>query len=114
MNTTFGFIGTGNMGGALAQAAAKAMDSANILLADRLADKAAQLAEKLGCKSTDAASLAKTCDYIFLGVKPQMMGAKLAEIAPVLAARTDRFVLVSMAAGVAIADIRKMAGVLCR
>ena len=34
----------------------------------------------------------------------------LGQIAPVLAGRTDSFVLVSMAAGVAIADIRKMVG----
>lgn len=110
MNITFGFIGTGNMGGALAQAATKAMDSANIVLADRMTNKAAALAEKLGCKQADAQTVAASCAYIFLGVKPQMMGAMLEEISPVLKARTDRFVLVSMAAGVCIADIQKMAG----
>ncbi len=110
MNKTFGFIGAGNMGGALARAAAKAMDPKNITLADQLTEKAAALAAEIGCQSCDTKTVAKSCYYIFLGVKPQVMEAMLSDIAPVLAARTDDFVLVSMAAGVAIADIRRMAG----
>ena len=42
-----GFIGTGNMGGALAQAAAKS--GAEMLLSNRTAAKAEALAAKLGC-----------------------------------------------------------------
>ena len=38
------------------------------------------------------------------------MGDLLAELAPILAEREDRFVLVSMAAGLAIGDIQAMAG----
>ena len=41
-----GFIGTGNMGGALAQAAAKS--GAGMLLSNRTADKAVRLAAELG------------------------------------------------------------------
>lgn len=106
----FGFIGAGNMGGALAKAAAKAMAPENIVLADQLAEKAAALASRLGCKTASAEEVAATCNVIFLGVKPQVMGTMLAQIAPKLAAREDSFVLVSMAAGVCIADIRKMLG----
>ena len=43
-----GFIGTGNMGGALAQAAAKS--GADMLLSNRTAAKAEALAAKLGCR----------------------------------------------------------------
>ena len=110
MNTTFGFIGAGNMGGALAQAVAKATAPKNITLADQCTEKAEALAKTLGCNTADTATVAKTCSYIFLGVKPQVMAAALSQIAPVLAAREDDFVLVSMAAGVAIADIRRMVG----
>jgi pyrroline-5-carboxylate reductase len=46
---TLGFIGTGNMGGALAAAAAKATAPAGILLANRTEAKAKALAEALGC-----------------------------------------------------------------
>ena len=109
MNPTFGFIGTGNMGSALVRAAAKAMAAENITLADQCAEKAAALAKELGCASTDVKTLAQNCYYIFLGVKPQVMETMLSDIAPVLSEREDRFVLVSMAAGLSIADIRRMA-----
>ena len=110
MNYTFGFIGAGNMGGALAKAAAKALTPKDILLADQLTEKAAALAAQIGCATGDTTAVAADCQYIFLGVKPQVMADMLAQIAPVLAERNDAFVLVSMAAGVSIADIRRMAG----
>jgi len=105
-----GFIGCGNMGGALAQAAAKALDPSYILLSNRTPQKAAELAAQLGAKASDNETIARTCGLIFLGVKPQMMGTLLSSLSPILAARTDRFVLVSMAAGLSIARIREMAG----
>ena len=107
---TFGFIGAGNMGGALARAAAKAMAPENITLADQMTEKAAALASQLGCKTATAEEVAGSCNFIFLGVKPQVMGIMLSQIAPALASRKDSFVLVSMAAGVAISEIRRMAG----
>lgn len=106
---TFGFIGTGNMGGALAKAAVKTLGSA-VALSDKAEDKAAALAAELGCRTATVAQVAETCEYIFLGVKPQVMGFLFEEIAPILAKRTDRFVLVSMAAGLTISRIRQMAG----
>ena len=105
-----GFIGTGNMGGALARAAAKAVAPENILLSDQCAEKAQALADELGCATADIQTLAASCDYLFLGVKPQVMGDMLSQIAPVLASRKDGFVLVSMAAGIAMADICRLAG----
>lgn len=110
MKKTFGFIGAGNMGGALAKAAAKALDPKEILLADQMTEKAVALAGEIGCDTGDSKAVAEACAYIFLGVKPQVMAHMLSEIAPVLAARKDSFVLVSMAAGVAISEIRRMAG----
>ena len=110
MYETFGFIGAGNMGGALARAAAKAVAPEKITLADQMTEKAEALASQLGCKTADTAAVAANCDFIFLGVKPQVMGSMLHEIAPVLAGRKAGFVLVSMAAGVSICEIRAMAG----
>ena len=107
---TFGFIGTGNMGGALARAVAKSVAPENIFLSDACPQKAAALAEELGCTSGSVEQIAKSCKFIFLGVKPQVMASMLESIAPVLAARQQDFVLVSMAAGVCIWDIRRMAG----
>jgi len=108
--TTFGFIGTGNMGGALAHAARRQMEGEQILLANRTEAKAAALAEELGARLSNNAEIAGKADYIFLGVKPQMMGDLLREISPALAGRRDRFVLVTMAAGLSMEDILRMAG----
>ena len=105
----FGFIGTGNMGGALAKAAAKTLKGEDILLANRTRAKAEEMAKSLGCLVGDNIQAAG-CRYVFLGVKPQMMAGMLGEIASTLAGRTDRFVLVSMAAGLTMDTICKMAG----
>ena len=107
---TFGFIGTGNMGGALARALAKNVEGDSILLANRSAEKAAALATELGCKAVSSEAIAKKADYIFLGVKPQMMADLLAQLSPILKEREDRFILVTMAAGLTIERIREMAG----
>lgn len=107
-----GFIGTGNMGGALARAAAASEQDVSLLLANRTREKAELLAASIGrgaeaCTSVRAAGEA---DYIFLGVKPQMMEGLLDELRPVLAARRDSFVLVTMAAGLTMEGICLMAG----
>ncbi len=107
---TFGFIGTGNMGSALARAARKKLDGRDILLSNRTAAKAEALAAELGCETASVLRTAAEAEYIFLGVKPQMMAGLLAELAPVLAARRDRFLLVTMAAGLTMERIGEMAG----
>ena len=110
-NPIFGFIGCGNMGGALAAAARKALPGECILLANRTPGKARALAEKLGATVVDNAEAAARSDYLFLGVKPQMMAGMLAGIRAALAARQAPCVLVTMAAGLTIETIRAMAGV---
>lgn len=107
---TFGFIGTGNMGGAVARAVRKHLDGERLLLANRTASKAEALAQELGCRTVDNETVAETANFIFLGVKPQMMAALLAELGPVLARRTNRFILVTMAAGLTIARIQELSG----
>ena len=104
-----GFIGTGNMGGALARAAAKSGE-AEILLANRTPEKARALADAIGAAVCDNTTAAGEADHLFLGVKPQMMAELCGQLAPVLAERKDRFVLVTMAAGLTIETIQTMAG----
>ncbi len=99
-----GFIGVGNMGGALATAAAKS-DNTKILVTDYDRQKSLALAEKIGAEDTDTATICKTAKYIFLGVKPQVLPSVLADIAPEIKECTDEVVLVSMAAGVKIEKI---------
>lgn len=104
------FIGTGNMGGAIAAAVSRCPDGNTLLLCNRHPEKAAALAEKIGGSVCDNRSAAAAADWIFLGVKPQMLPSVLAELRQTLAARRDRFVLVSMAAGTAIQRVWELAG----
>ena len=110
MFQSIGFLGTGQMGGALARAAVKGAQGARVLLANRTPAKAQALADQLGCQATDNQTVAAQCQLIFLGVKPQMMEGLLKSIAPVLAGRKDRFVLASMAAGLTARRIQELAG----
>lgn len=110
---TYGFIGTGSMGGAVAKAAAKAVGGGNLFLANRTPAKAEALAAELGGRACDNGTAARQ-DYIFLGVKPQMMAGMLLGIRPVLRERAEKgetFTLVTMAASLTIEKIQEMAGV---
>ena len=110
MGYTFGFIGAGNMGGALARAACRWRPE-QVVLTDRTLDKAVALAEELDCDiAMDNAAVAREAKFIFLGVKPQMMGDMLAALAPTLEERGGGYVLVSMAAGLTIARLEEMLG----
>ena len=113
MLNTIGFLGCGNMGGAIARAVCKAADPQNVWLANRTAAKAEALAAELGCNTTINDEVAGRCDLIFLAVKPQMMEELLAPLRFTLAERPSRFVLCSMAAGLSIARIQEMAGSDC-
>ena len=80
MMETIGFLGCGNMGGAIARAVCKAADPKKVYLANRTTAKAQALAKELGCKVATNAEVAAECDLIFLAVKPQMMEALLAPL----------------------------------
>lgn len=105
-----GFIGSGNMGSALALAVSKSIDPKEIAVSDHSMKKAEALAENIGANATDNAEIVKESKYIFLGVKPQMLKKLFKEIAPILAERTDEFILVTMAAGTSIEQIAEFAG----
>lgn len=106
----FGFIGTGNMGAALARALRKTVPGHEVVLSNRTAQKAQTLAAELNCRTGDNKTVARDAQYIFLGVKPQMMKAMLDGIKETLSARTDRFVLITMAAGITTQLINEMLG----
>ena len=98
-----GFIGCGNMGGALARAA-----KGEIILYDRNTDAAMALARELGARVAGSATeLTEECEVVFLGVKPNVIPTVLEEIKGALDKTT---VLVSMAAGVAIEKIEGTVG----
>ena len=104
-----GFVGTGNMGGALARAASAAGEN-SLLLANRTPSKAQALADEIGGKVCDNKTALSEADYVFIGVKPQMLRGLAETAAPVLRERKSPFVLVSMAAGSSIELIQSLFG----
>lgn len=105
-----GFIGTGNMGSALARAAAKSAALDRLLLANRSPEKAERLAGELGGETADNRAVASQAEVLFLAVKPQYLPDMFAGIRDVLEARKDRFVLVSMVAGWSLERLRRELG----
>ena len=94
-----GFIGTGNMGSALARAAAVNGKTERLLLANRSPEKATRLAAELGGEVVDNREAAQQAQVLFLAVKPQVLPEMFFSIKDILASRSDRFVLISMVAG---------------
>lgn len=100
----YGFIGCGNMGGALARALAKT--TKDIIISDPSTwaeELAAQLDCEYGCNDQAA-----QCDRVFLAVKPNILESVLSGIRPIL--KTHKPLLISMAAGVSIESIEAFAG----
>ncbi len=110
MEYKLGFIGTGNMGGALAVAAGKSMDPRRIVVANRTPEKARALAAQVGCAAAEHnEDVASHAEYIVLGVKPNVMRDVVRGLSPTLAAcvRAGKpRVLVSIAAGIPVAAIK--------
>lgn len=96
----YGFIGAGNMGSALVKALCQTIDPKEVLVANKTVSKAEALCELTGAMVSSNEEVAAKAKYIVLGVKPQMLMALLDSIKPALKARNDRFILVTMAAGV--------------
>lgn len=105
-----GFIGAGNMGGALARAVSKKYD---VLLSDYDSIKAISLAGEIGAKASCNEEVVRNAEYIFLGVKPQVLQSVIDEIKDLLKNRTDSYTVISMAAGVEIKKLEEMLGFRC-
>lgn len=108
----FGFIGTGNMASAIIKVMSCKIGGQNLYLSNRTISKAEKVSEKYGCSVSSNINVAKECDYVILGVKPQMMKGVIDEIKGELAKRND-YVLVTMAAGYYIEDYFEMLGFKC-
>ncbi len=103
-----GFIGVGNMGFAIMKAVAKNADAENIYISDPNSERVKELSETYHVQVCDNEEISKKCDFIFLGVKPQVMKSVLSPLGSILKAREQSAVLVSMAAGLEISAIREI------
>ena len=90
----YGFLGCGNMGGAIARALRTA--TGEILITDR-SGKARKLAEELDIRYGTAQEVASYCDRIFVAVKPHMVPEVLEPLQESLQERKP--LIISMAAG---------------
>ncbi len=100
-----GFIGAGNMGSALAKAAAK---SAEIYVCDIDEAKASALAESVSGRLASVPEMTAACDYLFIAVKPNFVREVVEEIKA--ASKNGGLTLVSMAAGVSLKSLDEMTG----
>ena len=97
----YGFIGCGNMGGAIAKAVSS--KCADLAVTDRSGK-----AKSLGLPYVSAEEICRKADRIFLAVKPQMMPGVLENLKPIL--QEKKPLLITMAAGLTTAQIAEFAG----
>ncbi len=108
MKYELGFIGCGNMGGALVAAAVKKVDGNSIAVCDHSEEKTKKL-QSYGVAVTTAEDIAANARFVVLGVKPQALEVALSPLVSILRDRTD-VILVSMAVGTPIATVQRYAG----
>lgn len=101
-----GFIGCGNMGSALCSAIIASTD-VSLYISDTNSKKLGEVCAQLKAEAATSVEIARTCDFIFLAVKPN--------IVPLVAEEINDFVpsdaaIVSMAAGVSIASLSSYFG----
>ena len=101
----YGFIGCGNMGGAIARALSNS--TKDITLSD-ISGKDQILAAELGVSFGDNAFVTTNCRRIFLAVKPHLMKGVLAPLQKNFADKKP--LLITMAAGLEIKQIEEFAG----
>ncbi len=102
-----GFIGAGNMGGALLRAVSAAVGGDKVAVYDLSAEKAEKAASLTGAVYTDSEDICKNSEFIFFGVKPNV----IEKVFQATAAQIKKSsVIVSMAAGISLAQIRNWTG----
>ena len=106
--TRFGFIGAGNMAGAIVKGAvASGASPSDFVVTDAYAAAAQSLAQSAGVDASDSnAGVVAACDYLVLAVKPQVLPAVVTDLADALA--THRPVVVSIAAGITLEKLASL------
>lgn len=109
MNYTLGFIGCGNMGGALITAASKTTNGKAIAVCDFDKTKVEKFETQFGVNGVNSKELAQYSRFVVLGVKPQVMSDVIAEFKEELKTNPN-VTIITMAAGLSISAIRSFIG----
>ncbi len=104
MKYNAGFIGVGNMGGALVDAVC---NNGTVALFDIDQSKAIEKSKTSGAINTTLENIASNSKYLFLGVKPNIIEKVAADIRTLI---TDETVIISMAAGTSVSKITAACG----
>ena len=108
----FGFIGMGNMGYAILMGLLKTWSPDQITYTKRTKNRADEIsAQTKVLRSETNASCAASSRFVVLAVKPQQMNAVIADIRDVI---TEDQIIISVAAGISIADLTERIGRPCR
>ena len=106
------FIGTGNMGAALAVGVCKAINPADVTVYDHNRYKTEKISRQTGCKiGENRRQAVNGARYIVLGMKPAVLRKSLQDIIPAIkenVERAEKQVVISMAAGISISDIEEV------
>ena len=102
-----GFIGCGNMGGALARAASK--NVGNIAVCDNDHIKTSLLCNECGAVATDALNIINLSEFVFLGLKPQIMRDAITPWVDTI--NSSDATIVTMAAGLSISFFESVLGI---
>lgn len=105
--TKVGFIGCGNMGGAIARAISKVLQT-ELYISEPNTEKAKAISEELGCKIVDGNTVCRECDFVFLAIKPNLFDTVLPSLKGALS--EGHATVVTMAAGVAIKKVEGLVG----
>ena len=106
MKYKFGFIGCGNMGGALVRATAKSFSSGDIIVFDKFQEKLNSFSD-VAVIASSLEEVIKNSKIIVIGVKPQAYEDTFNEVKPFIQKES---VIVSMAAGVSINGVKNYLG----
>lgn len=103
-----GFIGAGSMGGALAQAAVKAVGGERVAVSCSTPEHSEEAASRLGCAAETAETILWESRFVFLGVKPQMIAGVAKKLAGDIAG--SEAIFVSMLAGTSLDRLAELLG----
>ena len=107
---TIGFLGAGKMAEAIIAAVSRSglAEPWEVIACDKAKERRALVEKQFGVAVTDdVAQTVRESQVLVLAVKPQDLGALLAEVRPLL---TETHLLISIAAGKTLAALKKAAG----